>query len=95
MNSRIALNLYQIETAMKCLEEEGIYHYRDTLGYALYMACVASPSRNNAMLLTTLEYAVFWAKVNVGSSDPRVIDLEKRLQAHRQLYRRFSNNMYT
>jgi hypothetical protein len=67
---------------LKCLDEEGIFHFRDTLGYALFLArdAVAAVPRNNDMLSKTLEYAIFWAKVTVGSSDDRVAELEEHLQ---------------
>lgn len=73
-----------IETALKCLEEEGIYHYRDTLGYALFKAYEASPNRNNAMLSQKIDYAWRWAMVFVGPSDERVIGLKKHLDRLRR-----------
>ncbi|PVG00881.1 hypothetical protein CPB86DRAFT_151778 [Serendipita vermifera] len=69
-----------IETALNCIQEESVFHYRDTLWYALFLARDASENRNNAMLSRVLQHAIFWLKIMVGDSDTRTIDLEEHLQ---------------
>ncbi|PVF90887.1 hypothetical protein CPB86DRAFT_820978 [Serendipita vermifera] len=72
--------MISIETALGCLEQESVFHYRDTLWHALFLACDASENRNNAMLSKPLKNAIFWVKVMVGDADDRAIDLEEHLK---------------
>jgi hypothetical protein len=58
------------------LQNEGIYHFNDTLHYDLYLARTRAGD-NNAML--SLAIARDWARIMVGADDPRVKQMTEKL----------------
>lgn len=69
---------------MRYLQEEGLYHYRDTLYYDAFRVCQAYRNRNNAMLWPEAEgwlRLAYDAAVTIaGADNPRVREIGHMLE---------------